>query len=165
MYTRQPVIEVVFNPLSLSVIRHLEAGSRRPKEVSATITHLQGAPLRINSVTSDTPWLQVVAPPRKALLDSQSAAAGANEERVPNLQFQLQVETSDIPQITESKITESKYFKPEIIVKGEAEDIEAEDQEFEERFPLPVEVTSSQTIRLCHWHRFWNDQFLLGLLR
>ena len=140
-YTRQPVIEVVFNPLSLSGDTALRSGSRRPKEVSATITHLQGAPLRINSVTSDTPWLQVVAPPRKALLDSQSAAAGANEERVPNLQFQLQVETSDIPQITESKITESKYFKPEIIVKGEAEDIEAEDQEFEERFPLPVEVT------------------------
>ena len=134
-YTRQPMLKLDFNPLSLSGDTALISGSRRPKEVSATITHLRGAPLRINSVTSDTPWLQVVDPPRKALLDSQSAAAGADEESVLNLQLQLQVKTIDIP-----RTTESKHFEPEIIVKGEAEDIEAEDPAFEERFSLPVEV-------------------------
>jgi molecular chaperone DnaK (HSP70) len=134
-YTRQPVLKMDFNPLSLSGDTALISGSRRPKEVSATITHLRGAPLRINSVTSNTPWLQVVDPPRKALLDSQSAVTGADEESGPNLQLQLQVKTIDIP-----RTTESKHFEPEIIVKGEAEDIEAEDPAFEERFPLPVEV-------------------------
>lgn len=140
-YTRQPVLKLDFNPLSLSGDTALISGSRRPKEVSATITHLRGAPLRINSVTSDTPWLQVVVPPRKALLDSKSAAAGADEESVPNLQLQLQVKTIDIP-----RTTESKHFEPEIIVKGEAEDIEAEDPAFEERFPLPVEVISPKPL-------------------
>ncbi len=138
-YTRQPVLRLEFKPLSFSGDTALISGSRRPKEVRATITHLRGAPLRINSVTSDTPWLQVVAPPRKALLDSQSAAAGADEESVPNLQLQLQVNTIDIP-----PTTESKHFEPEIIVKGDA--IEAEDPAFEERYPLPVEVVPPKSL-------------------
>lgn len=132
-YTLRPVIKVDFNPLSLSGDTALISGSRKPKEVSATITHLRGAPLSINSATSDTSWLQVVNPPRKVLLDSQSAAAGADGESVPNLQLQLQVKTTDI-----RRTTKSKHFEPEIIIKGEA--IGAEDSAFEERHSLSVEV-------------------------
>lgn len=135
-YTRRPVLKVDFNPLSLSGDAALISGSRRSKEVSATITHLRGAPLRINSVTSDTPWLQVVAPPRKPLLNSQDAAAGAAE-----VQLQLQVKTIDIPQTTERN-----HFSPEIIVKGEVEDTEAEEPAFEESFQLSVQVNPPQRL-------------------
>ncbi len=131
-YTRQPVLKVDFNPLGLSGDTALISGSRRQKEVSATITHLRGEPLRINSVTSDTPWLQVIDTKKApVILNPQISTAGADEESV--LDLQLQIKTIEIPWVTESK-----YFKPEIIVKGEARGAEA--PAFEDRYSLSVEV-------------------------
>lgn len=131
-YTLRPVIKVDFNPLSFSGDTALISGSRKHKNVSATITHLQGAPLRINIVTSDTPWLQVVdIRETPVTLTPQNSTAEADEESV--LGLQLQVKTTDIP-----RVTESKHFEPKIIVKGEA--IGAEDSVFEGRYPLSVEV-------------------------
>ena len=148
-YTLRPVIKVEFNPLSFTGDTALISGSRKQKTASATITHLRGAPLRINAVTSDTSWLQVIDTKKApVILNPQSSTVGADEESV--LELQLQIKTIDIP-----KVTESKHFKPEIIVKGEA--IGAEDSAFEERYPLPVEVTPPKPIRLSYWYRFWDD--------
>lgn len=134
-YTLRPVIKVEFNPLSFTGDTALIRGSRKQKNVSATITHLRGAPLRINVVTSDTPWLQVVdIRETPVTLAPQSSTAETDEKSV--LGLQLQVKTIDIPQGTESE--QSKHFESKIIVKGEA--IEAEDSVFEERYSLPVEV-------------------------
>lgn len=130
-YTLRPVIKMDFNPLSFTGDTALISGSRKHKNVSATITHSQGAPLRINVVTSDTPWLQVDIRETPVILNPQSSTAEADEESV--LGLQLQVKTTDIP-----RVTESEHFEPKIIVKGEA--IGAEDSVFEETHPLPVEV-------------------------
>ena len=131
-YTLRPVIKVEFNPLSFTGDTALISGSRKQKNVNATITHLRGAPLRINVVTSDTSWLQVIDTKKApVILNPQSSTVGADEESV--LELQLQIKTIDIP-----KVTESKHFKPEIIVKGEA--IGTEDSAFEERYSLPIEV-------------------------
>ena len=135
-YTLRPVIKVDFNPLSFTGDTALISGSRKHKKVSATVRHLRGAPLRINVVTSDTPWLQVVdIRETPVLLNPQSSTAEADEESV--LGLQLQVKAIDIPRVTESE-QESEHFEPKIIVKGEA--IGAEDSVFEERYLLPVEV-------------------------
>ena len=132
-YTLRPVIKVEFNPLSFTGDTALISGSRKQKTASATITHLRGAPLRINAVTSDTSWMQVIDTKKApVILNPQSSTVGADEGSV--LELQLQIKTIDIP-----KVTESKHFKPEIIVKGEA--IGAEDSVFEERYPFSVEVT------------------------
>lgn len=137
-YTLRPVIKVEFNPLSFTGDTALISGSRKQKTASATITHLRGAPLRINAVTSDTSWLQVIDTKKApVILNPQGSTVGADEESV--LELQLQIKTIDIP-----KITESKHFKPEIIVKGEARG--AEDPAFEERYPFSVEVTPPERL-------------------
>ncbi len=131
-YTLRPVIEVEFNPLSFTGDTALISGSRKQKTASATITHLRGAPLRINVVTSDTSWLQVIDTKKApVILNPQSSTAGVGEVSV--LDLRLQIKTLEIPWVTESK-----HFKPEIIVKGEARG--AEDPAFEERYSLFVEV-------------------------
>ena len=131
-YTLRSVIKVDFNPLSFTGDTALISGSRKHKNVSATIRHLRGAPLRINVVTSDTSWLQVVdIRETPVILNPQNSTAESDEESV--LDLQLQVKTIDIP-----RVTESRHFEPKIIVKGEA--IGAEDSVFEERYSLSVEV-------------------------
>ena len=128
-YTLRPVIKVEFNPLSFTGDTALISGNRKQKNVNATITHLRGAPLRINAVISDTSWLQVVDTKKTPFtLCPQNATKGDDEKNVLDLQLQIEV-----PQVTESK-----HFEPEIIVKGEP--IGAEDSAFEERYSLPVEV-------------------------
>ena len=122
-YTLRPVIKVEFNPLSFIGDTALISGSRKQKTASATITHLRGAPLRINAVTSDTSWLQVV--------DTRETPVILNSQNV--LTLQLQIKTIDIPQIVRQT-----HFEPKIIIKGEA--IGAEDSAFEERYSLSVEV-------------------------
>ncbi len=131
-HSLRPVIKVEFNPLSFTGDNALISGSRKQKNVSTTITHLRGAPLRINIVTSDTSWLQVVDTKETPItLNSQNSTAGTDEKSM--LDLQLQIKTIDIP-----RVTESKHFRPEIIVKGEA--ISEEDSAFEDRYSLSVEV-------------------------
>ncbi len=131
-YTLRPVLRVEFKPRGFTGDTALISGSRKQKNVSATITHLRGAPLRINAVTSDTSWLQIVdSKETPVVLNPQNSTAGADEESVLNIQ--LQMKTVDIP-----RVTESKHFEPKIVVKGEA--IGAEDSAFEKGYSLPVGV-------------------------
>ena len=133
-YTLRPVIKVEFNPLSFSGDTALISGSRKQKNVSATITHLRGTPLRINVVTSDTSWLQVVdTRETPVILNSQNSTAGADKDKGSVLTLQLQINTIDIP-----RVARQTHFEPKIIVRGEA--IGAEDSAFEERYSLSIAV-------------------------
>ena len=137
-YTLRPVLRVEFKPPLFDRETAITSGSRTEKNVSAKITHSRGAQLRIDTVISDTSWLEVKNAEEVAgrSLRPWNAAADADEDST--LVLQLKIKTGHIPRLEKERV-----FKPKIIVKGEAIGEEEPTFEDEREFTVKVEPPKS----------------------
>ena len=138
-YNRRPVLRVEFKPPLFDGETAITSGSRTERNVSAKVIHSRGAQLRIDTVISDTSWLEVKNAEEVAgrSLTPWNAAADADEDST--LVLQLKVKTGHIPRLEKERV-----FNPKIIIKGEA--IGEAEPAFKDESELTVKVEPPKSL-------------------
>lgn len=131
-YIRIPVLRVLLDPPSFTHENAIISGSKAPKEIKATITHLEGSSLRIDSITSDKPWLKTVELDSiiGQILNAKDPTRELTEEN--ERQIVLCLETAELPKVK----TQTEFFA---VLTIEGETI-GEDEKFEYKKELVVLV-------------------------